>query len=295
VRRQQQRVVWLLLVLTGFMAGISQAQAAAPCLMCHKDSADEPVHAIFKTPHGQLAGGGADGCVSCHGESKSHSRGPTKNAPDKSFGPRWAMPAESANGVCLECHTKDEQMFWLGSMHDQEEVACTDCHNSHASRDPMLDDTAQLDKCVSCHTRQQSKLRLPSRHPILEGKTACTDCHNPHGSGTDAALKQPTLNDNCYSCHAEKRGPFLWEHAPVAEDCSNCHDPHGSVHGELLTARGPFLCQQCHSAAFHPSQVYDGGSTGNSATNQNVLGKNCLNCHSQVHGSNHPSGARLTR
>jgi hypothetical protein len=29
--------------------------------------------------------------------------------------------------------------------------------------------------------------------------------------------------------------------------------------------------------------------------NQNVLGKNCLNCHGQVHGSNHPSGARLTR
>jgi hypothetical protein len=29
--------------------------------------------------------------------------------------------------------------------------------------------------------------------------------------------------------------------------------------------------------------------------NQNVLGKNCMNCHGQVHGSNHPSGARLTR
>jgi len=26
-----------------------------------------------------------------------------------------------------------------------------------------------------------------------------------------------------------------------------------------------------------------------------VLGQNCLNCHSQVHGSNHPSGSKLMR
>ena len=38
------------------------------------------------------------------------------------------------------------------------------------------------------------------------------------------------LNDTCYDCHAEFRGPYLWEHAPVPEDCSNCHDPHGSNH-----------------------------------------------------------------
>ena len=32
-------------------------------------------------------------------------------------------------------------------------------------------------------------------------------------------LKEASVNDNCYKCHAEKRGPFLWEHPPVRENC----------------------------------------------------------------------------
>ena len=56
------------------------------------------------------------------------------------------------------------------------------------------------------------------------------------------------------------------EHQPVTEDCSHCHRPHGSVHPRLLKARGPALCQQCHSAAFHPSLPYGGeGMPGGSA------------------------------
>jgi hypothetical protein len=67
------------------------------------------------------------------------------------------------------------------------------------------------------------------------------------------------------------------------------------VHERLLTARGPASCQQCHAAAFHPSVPYGSEGLPSGNANQNLLGKNCLNCHSQVHGSNHPSGARLTR
>ena len=36
---------------------------------------------------------------------------------------------------------------------------------------------------------------------------------------TQAALKKDTVNDTCYTCHADQRGPFLWEHQPVSEDC----------------------------------------------------------------------------
>lgn len=41
-------------------------------------------------------------------------------------------------------------------------------------------------------------------------------------------------------------------------DCSNCHVPHGSNHRNLLQARTPFLCQQCHLAPFHPSNAETG-------------------------------------
>ena len=90
-------------------------------------------------------------------------------------------------------------------------------------------------------------------------------------------------------------GAARWEHDPVAEDCSLCHRPHGSVNDRLMTTRGPASCQQCHAAAFHPSVPYGSEGLPSGSANQNLLGKNCLNCHSQIHGSNHPSGARLTR
>jgi DmsE family decaheme c-type cytochrome len=271
------------------------ARAEIGCLDCHKASADDPVHSILQTAHGRMEGGGNNACIACHGASESHKGNPAGEAPDRSFGPRWALPAEGSNAVCLECHQRAALSYWSGSVHEQEEMTCTSCHDAHARTDPMLTAEGALAGCLDCHQKVATEIRLPSRHPVLEGKTACADCHNPHGSGTDAALNEPTLNDSCYSCHAEKRGPHLWEHPPVAEDCSLCHLPHGAVNERLLSSRGPFLCQQCHSAAFHPSLLNSGGTVADRSNNHNLMGKNCQNCHSQVHGSNHPSGARLTR
>ena len=281
-------------------AGLAWAQTPPQCVDCHTPSADVAVHAVFNTPHAGLGGGGSDTCRACHGDSNEHRDAPSDAAPDISFGPRWPAGHTARSDRCLSCHEKGSQMLWAGSEHQREELACDNCHDSHQQRDPALASRRSGELCGSCHQRQRAESRLPSRHPIAEGKTACADCHNPHGGLGDAALHQVSVNENCLSCHQEKRGPFLWEHPPVTEDCGLCHRPHGSVNDRLLTARGPGLCQQCHSAAFHPSLPYGGEGTATAsrnatAPNQNLLGKNCMNCHSQVHGSNHPSGARLTR
>jgi DmsE family decaheme c-type cytochrome len=132
---------------------------------------------------------------------------------------------------------------------------------------------------------------------VLAGKMSCSDCHSPHGSSAQAMLAKPTLNQTCYSCHADKRGPLLWEHAPVTEDCSLCHTPHGSVRSALLEKTPPLLCQQCHTAAGHPSVArtssgLPGGTAGGTVF---TVAGSCTNCHTQVHGSNHPSGAKLMR
>lgn len=271
------------------------AEDAPGCLDCHTADADSPVHAVFNTLHGTLEGGGAAVCTTCHGPSEAHDRRGRRNPPDVSFGPKWMSDLEDRNNACQTCHENGDQLLWMGSEHQQENIACADCHSSHQQRDPALVKEHAQAQCTSCHSQVKADLHLPSRHPILEGKTACVDCHNPHGSAGDASLHQTSVNDNCYSCHQEKRGPFLWEHEPVTEDCTLCHRSHGSVHDRLLTTRASAQCQQCHSAAFHPSVPYGGESLSGSGANQNVLGKNCLNCHSQIHGSNHPSGARLTR
>jgi len=277
-------------------AVIVQAEtAAAQCLDCHTSSSDTAVHAIDNTVHGALAWGGSASCATCHGVSEAHSRAPTNTAPEVSFGPRWPASADARSASCLGCHEKSEQLLWAGSEHQQENLSCDSCHSAHKQRDLAMAGVRSEQLCLNCHQRVRAELKLPSRHPIAEGKTTCSDCHNPHGGLGDGDLHQVTLNDNCFSCHQEKRGPFLWEHAPVAEDCSLCHRPHGSVNDRLLLTRSAALCQQCHAAAFHPSVPYGSEGLPGGTANQNLLGKSCLNCHSQIHGSNHPSGARLTR
>jgi DmsE family decaheme c-type cytochrome len=137
---------------------------------------------------------------------------------------------------------------------------------------------------------------------------ACSDCHNPHGTVGPKLLVKNSVNDTCYTCHAEKRGPFLWEHQPVNEDCTTCHTPHGSSSAPLLKQRTPWLCQDCHTGD-HAAQINSGANlAGGAVTTVNgnfplanaparaQLGaRNCLNCHVMVHGSNHPAGSKYFR
>jgi DmsE family decaheme c-type cytochrome len=90
------------------------------------------------------------------------------------------------------------------------------------------------------------------------------------------------------------RGPTLWEHAPVRENCATCHDPHGSSNDRMLVVRMPMLCQRCHVATRHPSSIYDNNAITVNKSNR-MFGRSCVNCHSNVHGSNHPSGQFFMR
>ncbi len=282
-----------LLAGTGFSV-LAQTQAAQ-CIDCHVKGLDPSIERLGHTLHGNLPGDDNASCLGCHGASEEHMAAPVQASPDVSFGPNWRSDPETRTASCQGCHEQQGQVMWTGGAHQRENLACDDCHSAHQPKDLALNHDASEQLCLSCHPRVRSEIHLPSRHPIVEGKTACVDCHNPHGGLGDSDLHQLTVNDNCLSCHEEKRGPFLWEHPPVAEDCSLCHRPHGSVNERLLTARGPALCQQCHAAAFHPSLPYGAEGLPAGSANRYLLGKNCMNCHSQVHGSNHPSGARLTR
>ena len=96
----------------------------------------------------------------------------------------------------------------------------------------------------------------PSHHPILEGKVKCSDCHNPHGALTPAMVKHESVNQQCFSCHADKRGPYMFGHPPVEENCLTCHTPHGSSHNKLLNEKVPNLCQDCHVQGRHPTAYY---------------------------------------
>jgi hypothetical protein len=63
----------------------------------------------------------------------------------------------------------------------------------------------------------------------------------------------------------------------------------------MLTRRAPLLCQQCHSQAGHPSLSLTAAGLPGGSPSALVVGSSCLNCHGEVHGSNHPSGITQMR
>lgn len=274
------------------------------CLKCHNETSEvRPVLSILRTRHAQTAdprtpfAAGEHTCETCHSPSAAHAKKPRKgqeHAPvNVSFGPKQVSPARVRSAVCLDCHEKGGRMHWQMGGHMNADVSCASCHKIHTLYDPVMTKATQVKVCVRCHLRVRAEVLLPSSHPIREGKVVCSDCHNTHGSVGPKQLVGFTLNETCYRCHADKRGPFLWEHSPVRENCGICHTPHGSIHPRLLKARGPWLCQQCHSASRHPSSIYNGDDI--MGVSGYILGQNCLNCHPVIHGSNHPSGVRWTR
>lgn len=286
------------------VAGQYSAKGADTCLGCHDDeSASYSAKAMFRGKHTHRGdrrapfGAGGLQCEACHGPGALHARNKKASA-IVNFKPDAATPLAQRNQVCLTCHQGSTRNAWHAGAHERGNVACTDCHKVHREHgDPMLSKAQEPAACASCHGKQRADFHKASSHPLGRGKMGCSDCHAPHGSSAPAMLARPTLNQTCFSCHADKRGPVLWEHAPVAEDCALCHTPHGSVRQALLTKPAPLLCQQCHNPQGHPSLArtplnLPGGPNGGAAM---LVAGSCTNCHSQVHGSNHPAGARLLR
>lgn len=276
-------------------------KGADTCLSCHDDDASL---AIFNTKHAVPSdsrgpfGHGQLQCESCHGAGDAHSgrvrRGQERPA-IPNFGSASIASIEDQNSTCLNCHSSDIGFGWHNGAHPSDEVACADCHVSHAAVDPVMQTATQPEVCFDCHQLQRSETRKAFSHPFFQGKMDCGGCHNAHGDEAATQLARQTVNETCEECHAEKRGPYLWEHAPVSEDCGLCHAPHGSNHAGMLTKRAPLLCQSCHSQSGHPSVAYETDGLASGAPSQFLLGQSCMNCHSQVHGSNHPSGSKLQR
>ena len=293
----------------------------AVCTRCHDESEPYPVLSIAKTRHGTVADGRVPTCTSCHGESKSHVENLRKEGekdrpkPDRTFegplrglgsargvayvppttfppavGQRSTVPVAERNAPCLTCHQGGTRVHWQGSVHETRDVACTSCHQLHVQHDRVRDRLTQSDVCFMCHKEQRAQINRMSRHPILEGKVGCSDCHNPHGTAGVKLLVRDSVVDTCYTCHMEKRGPFIFNHQPVTEDCSICHNPHGSTVANLLKSRPPFLCQQCHEPTSHrgaiPGLLPGTGTTP--GTRGITQARACLNCHTNIHGGNNP-------
>ena len=284
-----------------------QKEVGADCKACHT-----AVVASFQSEiHGKSAkfseGYKASSCESCHGNTAKHIDAVTAGDPVRPVagkqvvfdgkGEVTRISNAEVNQSCLKCHSQDRtHENWIGGKHDKADISCISCHSVHHAKSPegMLVRSSVDESCMACHIEQRKAMYQRSTHLIRSEnhnmKVGCTSCHNPHGGEGDKMLVASTVNNTCYQCHAEKRGPFLWEHPPARENCMSCHNPHGSSNAKLLSARASLSCQQCHihmlprhsTTAGKPMDIW-------------TLNRGCINCHSQVHGSNHPGGRTFTR
>ncbi len=239
-------------------------------------------------------------CESCHGPGSLAIEGltPEKVAEDakngiitscnyKTFIDIKNLPSPAKSLICLKCHSENATFNlhnWNAGAHAANDVSCMDCHDIcttfRKGRPDLTVNIMDTDRmCYRCHQDIRAEFYLPSHHPVPEKKVFCTDCHDAHGTINDRMLKKNTIKETCTQCHAEKEGPFVYEHADMTEDCRTCHSPHGSMNNNLLTLREPFLCLQCHSG-HSPAGNFKG-----------AFYTRCTDCHSQIHGSDIPSAS----
>jgi DmsE family decaheme c-type cytochrome len=249
------------------------------CKICHADQA----RMMQATPHYRIFGedkqAGAEGCEICHGPGSAHIDGGGDRSKISRLG---EVKSGEVLGVCLNCHAeRANQMHFNRSQHASAGVTCIDCHRVHTSKaQPLLADK-EPDLCYGCHQEKRSEFAKPFRHRVNEGLVQCIDCHNPHGTATvRQSHTLPSGDAVCYKCHADKQGPFVYEHVPVkTEGCTACHTPHGSTNPRLLkVSLVNVLCLQCHA---FPTV----GPAG-PVHNQSAKYQACTMCHNQIHGSN---------
>jgi len=278
-------------------AGTAEYIGADTCISCHQDKAafHDALHARsfsqFKGIDFQHS------CETCHGPGSLHAAaaGDKSNPGFFTIKDFRGASAQKVAETCLQCHQDENRIHWVGSVHERRNVSCLACHSVHQPKEEklLLVRPRIEEVCAQCHQDIVAKIHRSAHMPILEGKMDCTSCHNPHGSATPKMLNQESVTATCYTCHADKRGPFVWEHPPVREDCLNCHDPHGSHNDHMLVAREPFLCQRCHIGTRHTADPYD--QTSINAGSSRMMGDSCTNCHSNIHGSNAASGELFQR
>lgn len=301
MNRIKRRAIFLfLLVFAASGAGLSlwannSRIGDKACLECHEELMGKYKNNVHYRLHSfEVKGIGEKGCESCHGPGKAHAE---EGDPAKIFSFKKATPDQSS-AACLSCHKSLNTSDWNLSDHAMGEVSCTKCHTVHTGKS-LRKPEPQL--CMSCHKDIKAKSYYPSHHPMREGKMKCSSCHQHHGSLVRNLKTNERLNDLCLKCHADKRGPFVFEHAPVTEDCMTCHNPHGTVANNLLKQNEPFLCLQCHESHFHagressdvprtlPSTGYTGMNPHGAEGWRKAFLTKCTQCHFKIHGSDSPS------
>lgn len=262
----------------------SDYAGAEACKTCHEEiynGWEKSSH--WKTTQNKKEGASHQGCEACHGAAASHVADPSDTS--KLFLFEKASNKE-IDARCLSCHAGGtEHMKAINSIHSQNHVSCVSCHSPHHPRTKeFLLVKSQPELCFSCHLQQKPQFDMPFHHRVNEGLIQCSDCHNVHGTVKPKQVRTSTTQDAiCFTCHADKQGPYVFEHDPVkTEGCQSCHVPHGGPNPHMLKfSTVNLLCLQCHT-----NSAVSAATSTPGFHNLSTQFQACTLCHTQIHGSN---------
>ncbi|MBC7924583.1 MAG: DmsE family decaheme c-type cytochrome [Bryobacteraceae bacterium] len=262
------------------------------CQACHEDIftrfVKSPHQAVETSKKFARAG---QACESCHGPASNHAESTSaadiRNPAKLSVG--------QADQGCLTCHlNQPTHAGRIQSGHAKGQVSCSGCHTIHGSAAELTTTKpAQINaQCSTCHLSSWAQFQRPHAHRVAQGAMSCVDCHNPHGTFRPQMARAFAANEpGCLRCHTDKRGPFVFEHAPVRlEGCNGCHEPHGSANPRMLSRHEVrFVCLECHAnvgviPASSAGRVL-GGVPPSFHDLRSPRFRNCTICHQKVHGS----------
>ena len=137
------------------------------CKTCHEDMPSKGFYKNFEdSPHfvttlDTKKGSKWHGCEACHGPGKAHVEGGGDKT--KIFAFKGASASEVSQR-CLGCHEYGEEHSNYGrSVHLQNRVACTDCHDPHHPKEgQFLLKASQPALCYGCHLDKKQQFPGPS-------------------------------------------------------------------------------------------------------------------------------------
>jgi formate dehydrogenase gamma subunit len=254
----------------GALAGAPAGPTSEDCLGCHADKgltkevkgkpvslyADEA--ALKASVHGRLA------CTACHADVKE------------------VPHAEKLAPVaCQSCHAGAAKAM-AQSAHGRQggpQLACQDCHGSHAAQRAARLGTAL---CESCHQPVVAGY-AQSVHgkAAAQGVTEAARCRDCHGTTHDllprtdpaAPTSRAKMAETCGRCHAD-RALVEKRHINIPQAYQLYQK---SVHGRAVAAgKAGATCNSCHS-----SHEIRKASDPKSTVHRENVPKTCGACHAQ--------------
>jgi predicted CXXCH cytochrome family protein len=198
-----------------------QPLGKAKCTGCHDPHSSNDPKILREFSHGPYKAGL---CSACHPKSENGEVLLTEANGEGRLTPK------DVNILCYQCHAQfQEEMEGTKSRHkllSQDNRACVECHDPHASNQEYVLKKPVQDLCLSCHIAPPGKT-TPNKQ---EGEAA-----------TVSASGQPDAESAQY---LNLSGKYV--HEPATKECLLCHDAHASEFPKELRAPVRDLCMDCH-------------------------------------------------